>query len=190
MKFGKIEIIFDEQLLRSNIRQLILPLREEIKRFYTSTVWNQEFVDLEIPLNIQIVFEGATQKGSSQTFLAQALFSNGNDLRYFDKGVQFLYNDSRPLYYDPVIFDPLSSFLAFYGNLILAGEIDTYTPEGGTTELELKPPSTVPRKQTFGRIFKRIGPGNFWREAPQKITQNNRPLRFGGFWIWRKISAP
>ena len=71
-QFGKIEIIFDEQLLRSNIRQLILPLREEIKRFYTSTVWNQEFVDLEIPLNIQIIFEGATQKGSSQTFLAQA----------------------------------------------------------------------------------------------------------------------
>ena len=136
-QFGKIEIIFDEQLLRSNIRQLILPLREEIKRFYTSTVWNQKFVDLEISLNIQIVFEGATQKGSSQTFLAQALFSNGNDLRYFDKGVQFLYNDSGPLYYDPVIFEPLSSFLAFYGNLILAGEIDTYTPEGGTTELEL-----------------------------------------------------
>jgi len=136
-QFGKIEIIFDEQLLRSNIRQLILPLHEEIKRFYISTVWNQEFVDLEIPLNIQIIFEGATQKGSSQTFLAQVLFSNGNDLRYFDKGVQFLYTDSGTLYYNPVIFDPLSSFLAFYGNLILAGEIDTYTPEGGTTELEL-----------------------------------------------------
>ena len=136
-QYGKIEIIFDEQLLKSHARQLILPLKEEIKRFYSSTVWNEEFNDLEIPLKIQIIFDGVAQKGSSQTFLAQALFSNGTDLRYFDKGVQFMYNDGGTLFYDSVIFNSLTSFLAFYGNLVLAGEIDTYRPEGGTTELEL-----------------------------------------------------
>ena len=136
-QFGQIEVTFDEQLLKSNIRQLILPLRDEMKRFYSSTVWNEEFSDLDISLNIHFVFEGVSNKGSNKTFLAQSLFSNGSDLRFFDKGVQFIYNDSGTLYYDPVIFDPLASFLAFYGNLILAGEIDTYTPKGGTTELEI-----------------------------------------------------
>ena len=136
-QFGQIEVTFDEQLLKSNIRQFILPLRDEVKRFYSATVWNEEFSDLNISLNIHFVFEGVPQKGSNQTFLAQALFSNGSDLRFFDKGVQFIYNDSGTLYYDPVIFDPLASFLSFYGNLILAGEIDTYTPEGGTSELEM-----------------------------------------------------
>ena len=47
-QFGQIEVTFDEQLLKSNIRQLILPLRDEMKRFYSSTVWNEEFSDLDI----------------------------------------------------------------------------------------------------------------------------------------------
>ena len=55
-QFGQIEVTFDEQLLKSNIRQFILPLRDEVKRFYSATVWNEEFSDLNISLNIHFVF--------------------------------------------------------------------------------------------------------------------------------------
>ena len=65
------------------------------------------------------------------------MFSNGQDLRYFDKSVQFFYNSGSSLYYDPVLFEPITGFLAYYAYLILAGEIDTYEFNGGNESLEL-----------------------------------------------------
>lgn len=136
-QFGKVDVTFDDQLLKGHEKQTVLPLKQDIQRFFKHTTWDQEYSDLQIPLHIQIIFEGTSTKGAAKTYLAQALFTNGSDQRYFDKAVQFIYNGGTSLYYDPVRFDPLSSFLAFYGNLILAGEIDTYVPQGGTSTYEL-----------------------------------------------------
>ena len=88
-------------------------------------------------MHVQLIFEGITQKGNESIYNCQALFSNGGDLRYFDKSVQFFYNSGRSLYYDPVLFEPITSFLAYYAHLILAGEIDTYEFNGGNNSLEI-----------------------------------------------------
>lgn len=127
---------FDDRLLKGNERQILFTLESELMRFYTNTNWDDEFSDLSIPLSIHIVFEGVTPKGAVQTVLAQALFTSGTDQRYYDSGVQFIYNTAGSIYFDPVLFDPLSSFFAFYGYLILASEIDTYIPVGGTAHFE------------------------------------------------------
>ena len=42
--------------------------------------------------------------------------------------MQFYFNPGGSLYYDQVMFEPLPSFLSFYGNMILAGELD-HLPE-------------------------------------------------------------
>ena len=136
-QFGTVDVSFDDRLLRDSDRQLLLPLKNEIKRFFHNTEWDEEYSDLEIPLHVQIIFEGTSSKGSAQVYLSQALFSNGIDQRYFDKSFQFIYNESGSLYYDAVIFDPLSSFLAFYANIILAGEADTYELKGGNRFYEI-----------------------------------------------------
>ncbi len=136
-QFGTVDVSFDDRLLRDGDRQQLLPLKDEIKRFFQNTEWDDEYSDLEIPLHIQIIFEGTSSKGSAQLYLSQALFSNGIDQRYFDKSFQFTYNESGSLYYDAVLFDPLSSFLAFYANIILAGEIDTYELKGGNKFYEI-----------------------------------------------------
>lgn len=136
-QFGTVDVSFDERLLRDSDRQQLLPLKDEIKRFFQNTEWDDEYSDLEIPLHIQIIFDGTSSKGSAQVYLAQALFSNGTDQRYFDKSFQFIYNESGSLYYDVVLFEPLSSFLAFYANIILAGEADTYEPKGGNKFYEI-----------------------------------------------------
>ena len=135
-QFGKTQVSFDDRLLKGNERQILFTIESELMRFYTSTNWDEEFSDLFIPLSIHIVFEGVTPKGAVQTVLAQALFTSGTDQRYYDSGVQFIYNDAGSIYFDPVLFDPLSSFFAFYGYLILASEIDTYIPVGGNTHFE------------------------------------------------------
>ncbi len=136
-QFGDVHVSIDDHLLRGNERQDVFPLYEDVKRFFQNTMWNDEYKDLNIPLHLQIIFEGTSTKGSVKTYLAQALFSNGKDQRYFASGVQFFYKSGSVIHYDPVIFEPLPSFLAYYGNLILAGEIDTYEPNGGTSTYEI-----------------------------------------------------
>jgi hypothetical protein len=135
-QFGKVEVIFDNRLLKSNEIQELLPLKNQIVLFFTDNIFDEEYQDLQIPLHIQIMFEGASPKGATQTYMAQALFSNGLDQRYFDKGFQFIFDDAGSIFYDPIVFDPLASFLAFYANLILAGEMDPYTPKGGNRAYE------------------------------------------------------
>ena len=136
-QFGDVDVSFDDRLLRDGDRQELLSLKGEIKRFFENTEWDEEYSDLDISLNIQIIFEGISSKGSAQIYLSQALFSNGIDQRYFDKSFQFTYNESGSLYYDVVLFNPLSSFLAYYANLILAGEADTYDFKGGNKFYEI-----------------------------------------------------
>ena len=136
-QFGSIKIDFDDRLLRSDERHELINLREDVKQFYLNTSWDKEYGDLDIDLNIQIIFEGATSKGNVKVYMCKALFSNGSDLRYFDKGVQFYYSPGSSLYFDLVLFEPLSAFLAFYAHVILAGEIDTYDFKGGNSAYEI-----------------------------------------------------
>ena len=136
-QFAPVDVTIDDRLLRSEERQEIINLNSDIKRFFINTTWDDNYSDLSIPLYVQIIFEGITEKGNESIYNCQALFSNGGDLRYFDKSVQFYYNSGSSLYYDPVLFEPLTGFLAYYANLILAGEIDTYEFNGGNSSLEI-----------------------------------------------------
>ena len=136
-QYTSVEITIDDRLLRSEEKQEILNLKNDIKRFFLSTTWDDSYDDLEIPVYIQIIFEGVTEKGNESIYNCQVLFSNGGDLRYFDKSVQFYYNSGSSHYYDPVLFEPLTGFLAFYAHLLLAGEIDTYEFNGGNSSFEL-----------------------------------------------------
>ena len=136
-QFGSVKIEFDDRLLRSDEKHDLINLKEDIRQFYINTRWDKEYSDLNIPLHIQIIFEGAAAKGNVKTYLCKALFSNGSDLRYFDKGAQFFYSPGSSLYFDLVLFEPLSAFLAFYAYIILGGEIDTYDYKGGNTAYEI-----------------------------------------------------
>ena len=136
-QFASVEITLDDRLLRSEEKQEILNLKNDIKRFFLTTTWDDSYGDLEIPVYIQIIFEGVTEKGNESIYNCQVLFSDGGDLRYFDKSVQFYYNSGSSLYYDPVLFEPLTGFLAYYAHLLLAGEIDTYEFNGGNSSFEL-----------------------------------------------------
>ena len=136
-QFGSAKIEFDDRLLRSDEKYDLINLKEDIRRFFINTAWDKDYSDLNIPLHIQIVFEGAASKGNVKTYLCKARFSNGSELRYFDTGAQFFYSPGSSLYFDLVLFEPLSAFLAFYAHLILAGVIDTYDYRGGNAAYEV-----------------------------------------------------
>ena len=136
-QFGSAKIEFDDRLLRSDEKYDLINLKEDIRQFFINTAWDKDYSDLNISLHIQIVFEGAASKGNVKTYLCKALFSNGLELRYFDTGAQFFYSPGSSLYFDLVLFEPLSAFLAFYAHLILAGVIDTYDYRGGNAAYEV-----------------------------------------------------
>ena len=136
-QFSTVDVTLDDRLLRSEEKQDVINMKNDIQRFFLSTTWDDNYSDLSVPIYIQIIFEGVTEKGNESIYNCQALFSNGGDLRYFDKSVQFFYNSGNSLYYDPVLFVPLTGFLAYYAHLILAGEIDTYEFNGGNGSFEL-----------------------------------------------------
>ena len=136
-QFASVDVTLDDRLLRSEEKQDVINMKNDIQRFFLSTTWDDNYSDLSIPIYVQIIFEGVTQKGNESIYNCQALFSNGGDLRYFDKSVQFYYNSGNSLYYDPVLFEPLTGFLAYYAHLILAGDIDTYEFNGGNGSFEL-----------------------------------------------------
>ena len=136
-QFIKVDVTMDDRLLKNDDRQVLLPLKNEIERFFINTTWDEDWDDLGIELNVQIIFQGTATKNGKETFLAQVLLSTKTDQRFFDNSLQFYFNPGGSLYYDPVMFEPLPSFLSFYGNMILAGEIDTYQPNEGSKQYEL-----------------------------------------------------
>ena len=135
-QFKEADITFDDRLLRDDEKSSLFNLKNAMKRFYVDTVWNDEYRDLELKLNIQIIFEGNANTGSSESFLIQSLFSNNMDLHFFDKGSQFSLSQNSSLYYDSIYYDPLSSLLGFYGNIILGAELDTWSSLGGSQHYE------------------------------------------------------
>ena len=65
-QIGSASISFDDRMLKSDERSSLFQLETDIKRFYEYTVWNEDYSDLEINLNIQIIFEGNTNQGSTK----------------------------------------------------------------------------------------------------------------------------
>ena len=177
-QFKDVTISFDDRLLRDDEKSTLFNLSNNIKKFYVDSVWNNEYSDLELDLNIQIIFEGNANTGSSEAFLIQSLFSNNLDLHFFDKGSQFSLNQNLSLYYDSVYYDPLSSLLGFYGNIILGAEIDTWNLYGGTEHYE-----------KARNIAVRANASNFSRGWEQRLllinilSDNNglRKLRFSTY---------
>lgn len=135
-QFKTVKITIDNQRLKEGDKQITSNMNESIKNFFLLTNWGNEIEDLQISLDIQVLFEGIADKGSERLFSAQFLFNTGIDQRYFSKTIQFPYSFGQNINYSPIIFEPLSSALEFYGSTIIAGELDTYEKFGGTSFYE------------------------------------------------------
>ncbi len=136
-QFAEVSVTIDDRLIKENDRQAVRLLGDEIRRFYSTSLWDDDYADLGLPLHIQLIFQGTAPKAGETIFLAQLLVSNGSDQRYFDKTVQFPYAAGSSLMFNPGMFEPLPSLLTYYGYLILAGEADTYELNGGNKFYEI-----------------------------------------------------
>lgn len=115
----------DVQRLKDRERQDLQGLEEAIQQFYLSSPWEQEVADLEMYLDVQLVFQSTLAIGNEVYYQAQVLISNRQDQRYLVRDANFPYSPGRSVNLSPV-FDPLASLLEFYAYLLIAGELDTY----------------------------------------------------------------
>ena len=119
-----------EQLKESE-RQGLQGLSEAVVAFFTASTWEQEIGDLDMSLDIQIIFLPSITLGSDRYYQAQILFTNRQDQLYFVKDARFAYAHGRSLGLSSM-FDPLAKLLEYYAYLLIAGELDTYAQLGGS----------------------------------------------------------
>ena len=72
-QFSKVDVTMDDRLLKNDDRQILINIKNEVSRFFVNNTWDEEWTNLQIKLNIQIIFEGTTTKNGKKNFLAQAL---------------------------------------------------------------------------------------------------------------------
>lgn len=131
-QFAEVTVQMDVQRLQERERQDLLGLEESIRQFYLRSPWEQDIADLEMFLDIQLVFQSTITIGNEVFYQAQVLITNRQDQRYLIKDAKFPFSPGRSATLSPA-FDPLASFLEFYAYLLIAGELDTYEVLAGST---------------------------------------------------------
>lgn len=119
--------------------------REEVFRYLNGRAWTDDVYEANerIDCQVQITFTDAL---SQTSFGAQLVVQASRPIygtaqrtttvRVADNAWRFNYARGQNLIYDPNRFDPLTSVLDFYANLIIGYDYDTFAPLGGTRYFE------------------------------------------------------
>ena len=130
-QFREVTTQIDTERLSVRERQELQGLEEAIRQFYLHSPWEDDVADLDMMLDMQLVVLSTVNIGNEIYYQAQILFNKRQDQVYFVRDATFPYSAGRSINFSPT-FDPLASFLEFYGYIIIAAELDTYEVLAGT----------------------------------------------------------
>jgi hypothetical protein len=133
-------VTIDMEQLTSEARENLAEFVSQIRQYMNGYHWTKEGIDGDkIQCTVQIKFVGASSENhyTAQAFIGSQrqiyrLGKNSAMLRVLDEKWEFQYIRNQSLNHDEYRFDPLLSFLDFYGNLIIGYEFDSYKPSDGT----------------------------------------------------------
>lgn len=119
--------------------------RTEVFRYVNSRAWTDDVFRAEERIDCQIQIT-LTQAISQTDFAAQLVVQASRPIygtaqrtttfRVADDNWRFSYARGQTLIYDPNRFDPLTSVLDFYANLVLGYDYDSFSELGGTEFFE------------------------------------------------------
>lgn len=139
--------LFGQELdatVRVNMEQLESRAREQLVNFESSIseyLNNNKFTDTNweyerIKCNFEIFF---TSAGEQQNYSAQVVISsqrsiynsqkNSLMLSLLDNSWDFVFEKNQSLYFDPVTFNNLTSFLDYYAFIIIGFDMESYGPD-------------------------------------------------------------
>lgn len=130
-QFAEVTVDLDVEQLKGGETHFLQGLDGAVKQFYENAPWEEEISDLDMILDMQIVFHSIIDLGSEEYYQAQIIFTNRQDQLLFEKNARFPYSPGRAIQFDNE-YDPLGSVLTFYAFLLIAGELDTYGQLAGS----------------------------------------------------------
>jgi hypothetical protein len=151
--FALLFVISEAQELKCNVqvvsqqiqgtnKQVYQTLQQAIYEFMNNKVWSnnkfgtEERIECNLLFNIQDQLSADEFRGTLQVQSRRTIFNTNYNtvmLNYMDNDLQFRYIEFQPLEFDPRShMSNLTSILAYYANLILGLDYDSFSFEGGT----------------------------------------------------------
>jgi hypothetical protein len=153
-------------------KQIFESMRTDIYEFINNRKWSDNVFTaderIECTIFIQITEQLSTDefKGTIQVQLNRPIFAasfNSPLLNIKDNDLQFRYVEFQPLEFDETSnTNPLTNILAYYANILLGFDYDSYSPLGGTVYFQ-KARDIVNRSQNAREKGWRAFEGNFNR---------------------------
>lgn len=124
-------------------KQVYDNMRNTIQDFVNTQVWTtdifetRERIECSLTFNITEQISSNEFRGSLTVQLRRPVFGSAyvsTMLNVQDNDIQFRYNEGQPLTYNPSSYDAdnLVPIIAFYANVMLGLDYDSFSPNGGT----------------------------------------------------------
>lgn len=136
------QLSINAQQISGSNREKFNTLQQELYKFVNDRKWcnyklkNNERIECSIMINLSEM-SGSTYTGVMTLQLHRPVFNTNYKttvLNFQDKSVKFTYEEGSPLEYDENSnLSQLTSLIAFYLNLFLALDFDTFSQNGGAT---------------------------------------------------------
>ena len=103
-----------------------------VQDFINSNTWNPDGDPAnKINTNITIIIQSVYEGGEGYVYISQFLISSESGENFYDKSWDFLYLPDEFWNFPVNNFHPVTSMIDYYVNMVLAGELDTYSEYGG-----------------------------------------------------------
>lgn len=135
-QFVNISVKVEAENLKQQEKRDLKILEGQIKSYLEDYSWIENKYNIALPLRISIYAQKATISSTERKFTGQIIVvTESNDLQLFEKKVYFYYSQNESLIHSDEI-KSLATILDFYAYIMLAAEMDTYEPLGGSSLFE------------------------------------------------------
>lgn len=154
---------------QNNLTDLATNIEDYINNF----AWTDDEYETDINITIFIIIETVIEKSFEKIYKSQFQIKSTSGESFYDKEWEFPYQPGYLFDHSKIAFDPLCHFINYYAYLILAGELDGYAINLGTTFYD-----EAQNLANIGLLSKYSKGWNTRLKELQKITNvRTRPLR-------------
>lgn len=134
------KVSLNYEALSNQYRENLISFAQQIEDYINKNKWTDiNWIGPKIPVTIQIYFRsasGANRYSAQVVISSQRPIYNSQSfalmLKVMDNNWEFTYDKNQVLYFNPNLFDPLTSFIDYYMYVILGLDSDSYEEFGGT----------------------------------------------------------
>ena len=138
-------VTFNTDQVGATNQQVFMTLKNSLQEFINNTKWSSKEYKSNEKIECSFFFNFTTYNvnqftGTLQVQVSRPVYNSTYKspiLNINDKDVSFTYTEFQNLFFDPNSYDSnLVSIVAFYANMIIGVDADTFSLEGGTKSLE------------------------------------------------------